>query len=467
MTAVPSLAALLRAYADGSARPVEVAEALVSRLHGAAGPGPAWISLVPPDDLLARARAMTGRQDLPLAGVPFAVKDNIDVAGLPTTAACPGFAYTPPATAPVVQRLLDAGALLVGKTNLDQFATGLVGTRSPYGACASVVDPRYVSGGSSSGSAVVVADGTVPFTLGTDTAGSGRVPAAFNGIVGVKPTRGVLSTRGVVPASRSLDCVSLFVRDVADAALVLDVVGVPDAEDPYARTDGRGLGTGASWNPGHPLRLAVPDAAGLAALDGDGRAGWARACAHASALGARLHEVPFAPFAEAGALLYDGPWLAERYCGLADVLAAEPAGLDPVVAQVILRGADLRAADLFTALHRLAELRRHTTALLRGCDALLTPTAPTVPTHAEVAADPIGIGRVLGTYTNFVNLLDLCGVAVPVAPPPGEATRARPCPPFGVTLLGPAGTDRTLLALAAAWTERPSAVPATAGSPGR
>jgi allophanate hydrolase len=435
---------LLGAYRDGSLTPSDVARALVARLHGGADPRPAWISLVDPDDLLRRAAALDGRTDLPLCGVPFAVKDNIDIAGLETTAACPGFAYVPTQTAPVVTLLLEAGALLVGKTNLDQFATGLVGTRTPYGACASVLDPRYVSGGSSSGSAVVVADGTVCFALGTDTAGSGRIPAAFNGIVGLKPTRGVLSTRGVLPASRSLDCVSLFTRDVADAALLLDVCAVHDPEDPYAREDAPAA---ASWGAGRPLRLAVPDADGLAALDGAARAGWERALARAAGLGAELTTVPFAPFAEAARLLYDGPWLAERYEGLRAVLATEPAGLDPVVAQVVERGVGVAGADVFTAMHRLAELRLAVRGLLTGVDALLLPTAPTIPTHDEVAAEPVAINRRLGTYTNFVNLLDLCALAVPVAALPGP-------PPFGVTLMAGAGADRTLLAIGAAWTAR-------------
>jgi allophanate hydrolase len=446
---------LLRAYRDGPLTPSDVARAVVARVHGGADPRPAWISLVDPDEVLRRAAALDGRADLPLCGVPFAVKDNIDVAGLQTTAACPGFAYVPTQTAPVVARLLEAGALLVGKTNLDQFATGLVGTRTPYGACSSVVDPRFVSGGSSSGSAVVVADGTVAFALGTDTAGSGRIPAAFNAIVGLKPTRGVLSTRGVVPASRSLDCVSLFTRDVADAALVLDVCAAPDPDDPHARTDGRGGRAAPTWSGDRPLRLALPDADGLAVLDPAARVAWDRTLDHARALGADLTTVPYAPFGEAARLLYDGPWLAERYADLATVLAAAPDGLDPTVATVVGRGAGLAAADVFSAMHRLAELRLTVRGLLAGVDALLLPTAPTVPTHADVAAEPIAVNRLLGTYTNFVNLLDLSALAVPVAQPPGA-------PPFGVTFVAPAGADQTLLAIgagtAAAFQRVPEAV---------
>lgn len=448
MTGALSIAALRAAYADGTTTPVEVAHALIARLHEG-GDGPAWISLVPPKELLARADAMTARDDLPLAGVPFAVKDNIDVAGMVTTAACPGFAHVATATAPVVTTLLEAGALLVGKTNLDQFATGLVGTRSPYGACASVVDPRYVSGGSSSGSAVAVANGSVCFALGTDTAGSGRVPAAFNGIVGLKPTRGVLSTRGVLPASRSLDCVSVFTRDVADAGLVFDVLcAAPDAADPFGRTDGIDGLAARTWTAAGraPLRLGVLDAAGLEPLDADARAGWAAALTRARTLGATTREIPFAPLHETATLLYDGPWLAERYADLAPVLEAAPDGLDPTVVAVVGRGAKVTGAELFRAQHRVAELRLLVHRLLADVDALLVPTAPTLPTHAQVAAEPIALNRRLGTYTNFVNLLDLCALAIPVADATG--------PPFGVTLLGRAGADRTLLAIADAWTEQ-------------
>ncbi|MCW3014104.1 MAG: allophanate hydrolase [Solirubrobacterales bacterium] len=450
MSPAPGIAALLGRYARGALTPADTAQELVARLHGPGSPSPpspAWISLVDAGALLQRAEELCGRRDLPLAGVPFAVKDNIDVAGLVTTAGCPGFAYTATRTAPVVTLLLEAGALLVGKTNLDQFATGLVGTRTPYGACASVVDPRYVSGGSSSGSAVVVADGTVCFALGTDTAGSGRVPAAFNGIVGLKPTRGVLSTRGVVPASRSLDCISIFTRDVGDAARVLAVCAARDAADPYARTDGRDAQAPATWDAACPtgtLRLGVPDTDGLAALDRDARAGWAQARRRAEELGAHVTAIPFAPLAEAAALLYDGPWLAERYAGLAGVLAAEPDGLDPVVAQVVARGASVSAADAFAAMHRVAELRLGLRSVLDGVHALMLPTAPTIPTHDQVAAAPVAINRRLGTYTNFVNLLDLCAIAVPVV----RGTRA---PPFGVTLMAAAGDDQTLLAIASAW----------------
>lgn len=441
-----TIGALRAAYAAGACTPVDVAEGVIARLHGpGADPGPAWISLVAPAVLRARARNVAGRPGLPLAGVPFAVKDNIDVAGLMTTAACPGFAYLATRTAPAVTLLLEAGAMLVGKTNLDQFATGLTGARSPYGACSSVVDPRYVSGGSSSGSAVVVADGTVPFALGTDTAGSGRVPAAFNAIVGIKPTRGIVSTRGVVPASRSLDCVSIFTRDVAGGAAVLDVVARHDPDDPYARTDGLDGRAPSGWGPDVAPRLGVPETGALAPLDAGARDGWAAALEHAAGLGADLVTVPFAPLAEAAALLYDGPWLAERYAGLEAVLAARPEGLEPVVAEVVGRGRDIRGADVFRALGRLAELRAQVAARLAGVDALLLPTAPGIPTHAEVAAEPVASGRRLGTYTNFVNLLDLAAVAVPVAMSPDA-------PPFGVTLMGPAGSDRTLLALAGAWT---------------
>jgi len=432
------VAALRAAYAAG----ITSAEAVVGDVFeriAAAGERPAWISLASRDEALERAAAVD--PELPLAGIPFAVKDNIDVAGWPTTAGCPGFAYLATDTAPVVDRLLHAGAVLIGKTNLDQFATGLVGTRSPYGALRSALDPRFVAGGSSSGSAVVVADGTVAFSLGTDTAGSGRVPAAFNGIVGLKPTRGLLSARGVVPACRSLDCVSVFARDVDGTRRVLTEAAAFDARDPWARA------------PAARARAARPPVIGVpAVLDGlDARfsAHWRRAVEHAALLG-EAAEVDLAPFLEAGALLYDGPWVAERWAAVGAAVTAGVAGLDPTVAAVLTRGRDLPAADVFRAQHRLMELRRAVDEVFAEIDVLLLPTAPTIPTAAEVDAAPVAINRLLGTWTNGVNLLDLCALALP----------AGADPPFGVSLIAPAFGESLLLRLGSRWTgEEPAPEP--------
>ncbi|WP_205697042.1 allophanate hydrolase [Conexibacter sp. SYSU D00693] len=397
-----------------------------------------WISRV--DDRALRARAAqldAGPRDLPLLGVPFAVKDNLDVAGMPTTAACPGVASIAEHSAFVVQRLLDAGAVLVGKTNMDQFATGLVGTRSPHGAPRSVVDPERVSGGSSSGSGVAVAAGLVAFALGTDTAGSGRVPAAFNGILGLKPTLGRLSTSGLLPACRSLDCASVFARDAADAAAVLAVVDGFDAADPFARR-------APATSPGAPdgAVLGVPRAEDLEALeDGAVRDAWRATVARAALAADEVVEVDVAPFLQAARLLYEGPWLAERYAAFGAWLEDPDVACDPTVEAIVLGGRDLRASDLFRAQERLAALRRATEPVWSRVSALVLPTAPCHPTFDEVAADPVGVNARLGTYTNFVNLLDLAAVAVP------GAARVDGLP-FGATLVGPAWSDERLLGLA-------------------
>jgi allophanate hydrolase len=444
-----SIDALLASYRDGSRHPAEVVAHAYERARSAAGP--AWISLVAWSQVKARiGQLKAASPQLPLYGVPFAIKDNIDLAGTPTTAGCPAFAYTPRRSAHVVDRLIAAGAIPIGKTNMDQFATGLTGTRSPYGACASVADPRYVSGGSSSGSAVAVADGTVPFALGTDTAGSGRVPAAFNGIVGLKPSPGRVGTSGVVPACRSLDCVSLMTNDAADAARVLDVASARDPGDAYARAyptaAGRVLTTGAGG-----ARIAVPRSEHLDfCADERAAAAWSRACALAGARGWRLVQIDFAPFAEAAALLYEGPWVAERFAAVGDFIASHPADVDPVVREVIMAGRAHSAVDAFKAAHRLAELRLRTAPVWQQADALMLPTAPTIFTAAQIAEAPIARNALLGRYTNFVNLLDLCAVALP-ASPAGDGR------PFGISLIAPAGADRALLELAAHWGDEDAA----------
>ncbi|HEX2313096.1 MAG TPA: allophanate hydrolase, partial [Thermomonospora sp.] len=389
-------------------------------------------------------------EDGPLAGLTFAIKDNLDLAGVPTTVACPDLAGRPATrTATAVRRLVDAGAVPVGKTNLDQFATGLVGTRSPYGACHSVADPARVSGGSSSGSAVAVASGLVPLALGTDTAGSGRVPAAFNGIVGIKPTRGLVSAHGVFPACRSLDCVTTFTRTVTEGRRALDVLAAPDDADPYSR----------AFPPRPPVGVAermrvigVP--AGPLDLADDHRAAWEQAVKHAGQIG-RLVPVDVSAFLEAAGLLYQGPWVAERYAAFGDLL--DGPGVDPTVRSVVAPGARISGADTFTGLHRLAGFARATAPVWDAIDALLLPVTPGHPTLAEVAADPVGVNARLGAYTNFVNLLDLCAVAVPAGHRPDGL-------PFGVQLIAPAFADRPLLDLAARWCGEPA--PAEPVSPG-
>jgi allophanate hydrolase len=371
--------------------------------------------------------------ELPLYAVPCAVKDNIDVAGFPTTAACPAFSYTPDRHAGSVARLLAAGAIVVGKTNLDQFATGLNGTRSPYGAPESVFGGDLISGGSSSGSAVAVASGVVTFALGTDTAGSGRVPAAMNGIVGLKPTRGLVGTSGVLPACRSLDCVSVFTRDVADAATVLAVLAGPDPDDPWSRT---------------PHAVDVPARPRLALADGLDFAGdiamavaFNKIADRAAARAAETVHVPVEPLVEAGDLLYTGPWVAERLAGMEAFLATNPDDVLPVTRAVIERGADFTAVDAFRARHRLQELRAECNRAWLDADVLLLPTVPTTFTRAQLADEPVARNLVLGRYTQFANLLDLAALAVPA----GVTADGRP---VGVTLLGPAFSEARLFAAA-------------------
>ena len=415
----------------------------------AAGDDGVWIARIPEahvraraaalDEQAARDRGMPAR--LPLFGIPFAVKDNIDVAGMPTTAGCPDFAYTPGESAPAVARLVAAGAVLVGKTNLDQFATGLVGTRSPYGIARNPFDARYIPGGSSSGSAVAVSSGIVSFALGTDTAGSGRVPAAFNNIVGLKPTRGRISMRGVVPACRSLDCVSVFALTVEDAAEVLAVCGAYDAQDPFARSAPAALPPIA-----RPFRFAVPRSADLEFFGDAGAAGiFARAVDALQALGGRCVNTDIAPFRQAAELLYSGPWVAERLAAIEDLFRSAPQSLLPVTREIIAGGAKYGAADLFKAIYRLAELKRATEPLWREVDVLVLPTAPTIYRIAEVEEDPIGLNSRLGIYTNFVNLLDLAAIAVPA----GFRDDGLP---LGVSFIAPAFSDAALCTLARTFT---------------
>jgi len=429
-------------------RATDTARAVLERIERCEQP--VWISTVAPDELLAAAERLEHRDpSLPLYARPFAVKDNIDVAGMATTAACPGYARVADANAPVVDALLDAGALLVGKTNMDQFATGLVGTRSPYGACSSAFSSAHVSGGSSSGSAVAVALGLVDFALGSDTAGSGRIPAAFNGLVGAKPTRGLVSCRGVVPACASLDCVSVFSRDVAGAASVLRVIAGFDPLDPWSRRPPRALDA-RSRRIGVPLPgQALPDEpAGVVA--------WLASQARSGDLW-DIVPVDVSPLLEAAPLLYSA-WVAERFADLGEIIAARPDGLDPTVASIIELGGRRGAPELFAAVHKLARLARAASAgIWSEVDAVLMPTAPLHPTHASVAADPIGVNERLGSFTNFANLLDLSALALP-GPLRSDGL------PFGVSLLAPAFHDWRLLSLGAAWMGEPWVGPADAST---
>ena len=408
------LAALRAGYRGGDFSPAQIADDVLERI--AAHDDPAvWIYRVPDADLRAAAAALaeTPMDGLPLYGVPFAVKDNIDVAGMPTTAACPDFSYIAVETAPAVQRLLDAGALLIGKTNLDQFATGLVGVRTPYGVCRNALDPSCVPGGSSAGSGVAVAAGLVSFSLGTDTAGSGRVPAGFNNIVGVKPTKGLVSTRGVVPACRTLDCVSVFALTAEDGAAVRDTMSGFDAQDGYSRA-APAVEPSLAPHDVTGLRFGVPGGDHLKFFGDDAyEAAFRAACDRVVALGGTVVEIDFAPFAETAALLYDGPWVAERYVALREFLEKSPDSFHPVTRAIVENGTNYDAADVYAATYRLADLARRAEGVWDGIDAMLLPTSGSMYTVAEVEADPIRLNSNLGYYTNFVNLLDLAAIAVP------------------------------------------------------
>jgi allophanate hydrolase len=394
-----------------------------------------WITLR--DRAAALAEAARIGPGLPLAGMVFAVKDNIDVAGLPTTAAAPSYSYLPNNDATAVARLREAGAVVIGKTNLDQFATGLVGTRSPYGAVRNAWDPARISGGSSSGSAVAVALGMVDFALGTDTAGSGRVPAALNGIVGIKPTRGLVPVTGVVPACHTLDCVSVFARDLRLARIVAELIEGPDGS-PLCRSNSH-----ASAAPARP-RIAIPIPEQLGGLADGWREAFAAAAARFTSVGAEIVEVDIGALLEAATLLYEGAFVAERYAAVGQHLEKYSdligTSLDPTVSRIILAGKDITAAEWAADTTRLAGLAAAARAALNDCAALLTPTTTRHPTLDEVAADPVGANARMGRYTNFANLLDLASVAIPAGFVDGL--------PFGVMLTGQAFTDRTLAELA-------------------
>lgn len=431
-----TISRLLDDYRSGRSKPEHVVERIFATIRGE-GVAPIWISIADESKAIERARYID--LELPLAGVPFAVKDNIDVAGLPTTAGCPSFAYAPDRDATVVHRLLEAGAVVIGKTNMDQFATGLVGTRSPYGACASVFDSRYISGGSSSGSAVAVARQLTAFALGTDTAGSGRVPAAFNNLVGLKPTRGIVSTLGVVPACRSLDCVSIFANNAGDARVVWEIARGFDAADPYSRVYEPSLGA-APWIAG-PFRFGVPDAAALEFFgDTEARELFERAATRLRDVGGEPVAIDFAPFREAAALLYSGPWVAERFAAVGSFVSGAHADINPVVRDIVLGATTHTAVDAFRAAHRLEELKRAASEQWGRMDVLLLPTTGTIYRHEDVQANPIALNTNLGYYTNFVNLMDLAALALPA----GFRSNGLP---FGISLVGPAFSDLALTML--------------------
>jgi allophanate hydrolase len=429
------------AVSSGQTSAVAVMQETLARIAAYDAVQPqAWISRAAPEALLEQAAAIDARiaagEELPLAGVPFAAKDNIDVAGFETTAACPAFAYTPAKSATVIERLSAAGAICVGKTNLDQFATGLVGVRSPYGIPRNVRNLGYVSGGSSSGSAVVAAAGLVPFALGTDTAGSGRVPAAFNHLIGFKPTKGRWSTSGLIPACRSIDCITVFAHDTADARLVDGVIAGFDPADPWSKPLADRANSGKV--------IGVPRRSQRAWFgDGESEYLYDRALEKLATLGTVV-EIDIAPLLEAAQLLYGGPWVAERTAAIARLLTDNPDAVDPTVRTVVEAGWSKSAVELWNSIYRMAELKRHADNLLAEIDILAFPTTGTTYRVAELQAAPVALNSNLGFYTNFVNLLDMAAVAVPA----GTRSNATG---FGITLIGPADSDRALLDLADAY----------------
>jgi allophanate hydrolase len=439
----PSVAEILASHAGGTGSPAKTA-ARVADAIAARGDDGTWLSTVPRDQLIGAAKAVehrAGARTLPLYGVPFGVKDSIDVAGYPTTLSCPDYSYVATTTAPAVQRLLDAGAVYVGKTNLDQFATGLNGTRTPHTIPRSVYGREMISGGSSSGSALAVALGQVPFAVATDTAGSGRVPAALNGIVGFKPSRGLISTVGLVPACKSLDCLSVMAGSIDDVDRVLDVMVARDDDDPWSRDRG-------PRHTGDTIRVGLPPGAELEFFGDDDMR---RAHLAFRAQLSRTHivvDVSLAPFLAAGALLYQGPWVAERLVEFGDFLSAQPGSIHPIVREIFRGGLRYTAVDTFAALQRLQELKAVVNRLWLEMDVLVVPTIGTTFTVAEVLAAPIDCNTMLGHYTHFGNLLDLLGAAVPL----GVTAGGKPC---SAMLLGPALSDDTVLHLAAQILDEP------------
>ncbi|ODB87153.1 allophanate hydrolase [Candidatus Thiodiazotropha endoloripes] len=438
-----TISALRRAYLSGSLTPEQVMQTIRKRASEYEEYN-IWIHLLSEAE---QAHYLDRLQQLdlarfPLWGIPFAIKDNIDLNEIPTTAACIEFAYTPTASATVVERLIAAGAIPVGKANLDQFATGLNGTRSPWGACRNAFKPDYISGGSSSGSAVSVALGLASFSLGTDTAGSGRVPACFNNLIGLKPSRGLLSTKGLVPACRSLDCITLFACDTDDANLVLSVAEAYDADDEYSRNNPFQNQKRHYGERQGPLKIGVIPGQQLNFFgDQAYQQAYRDTLKQLETDGIEFIEIDYQPFAEAARLLYEGPWVAERYLATQPLIDDNPQALFPVVREIIEPGKALQAGSLFEAQYRLSGLKAICNRQLAAVDCLLTPTAGTCFTIEQMLEEPILRNSQLGYYTNFMNLLDLASVAVPT-----QMTASGL--PFGITLVGDAFTDRALLSIA-------------------
>lgn len=440
------LATLRAAYAAGTQTPRTLIAELREKATQLNPEYRLFIHLLTPEELEPYLVALDGRDpaELPLYGIPFALKDNIDLAGIPTTAACPAYAYVPERSATLVERLVALGAVPLGKCNLDQFATGLNGTRSPYGACRNSVHPDYPAGGSSAGSALAVALGVASFALGTDTAGSGRVPAALNNLVGLKGSKGLLSTAGVVPACQTLDCVTFFTASALEASELLALGAQPDPRDPYSRANPQ-LNDASAFGRPRPFRFGVPTQLEFLGCP-ESPALFAAARARLEALGGEAVPLDLTPFLEAARLLYEGPWVAERYSVAGALIEADPEAVLPVIRAVLEKAPGTTAVDAFRAGYRLQALKAQCDALLAELDCVLTPTYPRPVTLAELAAEPVARNADLGYYTNFMNLLDYAAVAVPA----GMMSNGLP---WGVTLFGRVFTDQYLLSLAAALQE--------------
>lgn len=437
---------LQQSYIDKTLTPREYMKQIKERIDAHAD-NPIWIYVLSESELEPYLKRLESCETdtLPLYGVPFAIKDNIDLEGVATTAACEEYSYIPKESAFVVQQLIDAGAIPVGKTNLDQFATGLVGTRSPYGACQNSIDPKYISGGSSSGSAVSIALDMAIFSLGTDTAGSGRVPAAFNNLVGLKPSKGVLSTSGVVPACRSLDCVSIFAKSTEDAQKVFDVAASFDTEDPYSRVLPETEDAGA-----RAFRFAIPQKDQLKFFgDSEAEALYHEAVKTFEEMGGKAVEIDFSPMLDAANLLYYGPWVTERYIAVQEMIETKPESFIEVTKTIIESGKTKSAEDYFNAEYKIKTYKRQADLTLADIDFALTPTTGTIYTIDEVNADPIQLNTNLGYYTNFMNLLDFSAYAVPA----GFRENGLP---FGVTLFADAFEDRKLMQIGESYIQKAS-----------
>lgn len=430
-----AISSLRNAYAQGTLTPIHVVKTILTALEKRGDDG-IWIYTTPGDSLMDRAMALADmsasqRSQLPLWGIPFSIKDCIDVAGQPTSAGCPGFTYTAAHTNPAVQQLLEAGAILIGKTNLDQFATGLVGVRTGYRVPHNAFSPDYVPGGSSSGAALSVAAGLVSFAMGTDTGGSGRVPAGYNNVVGLKPTKGLLSTRHMVAACRTLDCLSVFALTAMDAEQVFQVAQGFDQEDPYARLDQGGTGPLKTYAPGQSFRFGVPRSDQRAFFGNTAvQAQYAQAIKTLMGLGGTCVDIDYEPFLEANELLFHGPWVAERYASVGEFVEKEPNSVFPVVRDIVLKAKTLTAADAFSGLYSLERLKRVVHPIWDEIDCLVVPTTGTTYRLDDVAAAPLKRNSDMGYYTNFVNLLDLSAIAVPNEFQPNGI-------PTGITLIAP------------------------------